>query len=191
MKIEYTPIGVIHSPFTELQGMPIQPSGADGVMGTVEVFQEFHAGLKDLTGFSHIVLLYHFHRSQGFKLHVAPSWILKRKGCLPHEPPNDTIRSGSQSSASTALKAAYLTSRTWTFSTAPHFWTSSRMWLNLMPTRTFGQAGLKKPEGPCRIVNPMIDSDRNANKPIKARGYRVACMGSARPLKKGNSDGEN
>jgi hypothetical protein len=50
---------------------------------------------------------------------------------------------------------------------------------------------LKKPEGPCRIVNPMIDSDRNANKPIKARWYRFTCMGRARPLKKGNRDGEN
>jgi len=72
MKIEYTPIGIIHSPFKEPVGMPIQPTGAAGVEGTVEVFEDFRAGLKDLEGFSHIILLYHFHRSQGFNLHVVP-----------------------------------------------------------------------------------------------------------------------
>ena len=87
MKIEYIPIGVIHSPFTEPQGMPIQPSGAGGVMGTVEVFQEFHAGLKDLEGFSHIVLLYHFHRSQGFKLHVVPFMDSQARGLFATRAP--------------------------------------------------------------------------------------------------------
>jgi tRNA-Thr(GGU) m(6)t(6)A37 methyltransferase TsaA len=72
MKIEFSPIGVIHSPFAELQGMPIQPTGAAGIKGTVEVFKDFQAGLKDLEGFSHLILLYHFHRSRGFKLSVVP-----------------------------------------------------------------------------------------------------------------------
>lgn len=66
------PIGLIHTPFTDLQGMPIQPAGGAGVSGTVEVFDEYQAGLKDLDGFSHIVLLYVFHGSQGFKLQVVP-----------------------------------------------------------------------------------------------------------------------
>ncbi|MGD9342724.1 MAG: tRNA (N6-threonylcarbamoyladenosine(37)-N6)-methyltransferase TrmO [Desulfuromonadales bacterium] len=72
MNVELKPIGVIHSPFHELEGMPIQPAGARGVQGTVEIFQEYRAGLKDLDGFSHIVLLYLFHQSQGFNLHVVP-----------------------------------------------------------------------------------------------------------------------
>jgi tRNA (adenine37-N6)-methyltransferase len=72
MKIEYTPIGIIHSPFNEPEGMPIQPAAASGVKGTVEMFEGFREGLKDLDGFSHIILLYHFHRSQGFKLSVTP-----------------------------------------------------------------------------------------------------------------------
>ena len=66
------PIGIIHTPFRQLEGMPIQPAGAAGVKGTVEVYEEFRAGLKDLSGFSHIILLYIFHRSQGFKLEVVP-----------------------------------------------------------------------------------------------------------------------
>ena len=51
MKIEFAPIGIIHSPFTKPKGMPIQPAAAAGIKGTVEVFEEFHAGLKDLDGF--------------------------------------------------------------------------------------------------------------------------------------------
>lgn len=72
MNIELNPIGIIHTPFTKLEDMPIQPTGAFGVEGTVDVFEEYRAGLKDLDGFSHIILLYHFHRSRGFNLHVVP-----------------------------------------------------------------------------------------------------------------------
>ena len=72
MKIEYRPIGIVHSPFAELKGMPIQPSRAKGIAGTVEVFLEFQEGLKDLNGFSHIILLYHFHMVTGHSLQVVP-----------------------------------------------------------------------------------------------------------------------
>lgn len=70
--IEFNPIGVIHTPFTERAGMPIQPPGASGVEGTVEVAEAYRDGLQDLDGFSHIILLYHFHRSRDFKLRVVP-----------------------------------------------------------------------------------------------------------------------
>jgi tRNA-Thr(GGU) m(6)t(6)A37 methyltransferase TsaA len=66
------PVGVIHTPFKELENMPIQPSGAAGIRGTVELFPEFADGLKDLDGFSHLILLYHFHESRGYKLIVTP-----------------------------------------------------------------------------------------------------------------------
>jgi len=72
MKIEYNSIGVVHSPFKKAEGMPIQPAGAAGVEGTVEVFPEFVEGLKDLEGFSHIYLIYHFHQSNGYSLMVTP-----------------------------------------------------------------------------------------------------------------------
>ena len=71
-EIRYCPIGVIHSPFKQTKGMPIQPAGARGVAGTVEVIPEYGDGLKDLDGFSHIFLLYHFHLSQGYSLMVKP-----------------------------------------------------------------------------------------------------------------------
>ncbi|WP_045220966.1 tRNA (N6-threonylcarbamoyladenosine(37)-N6)-methyltransferase TrmO [Desulfonatronum thioautotrophicum] len=66
------PIGTIHTPFTDLKDMPIQPAGAVGVRGRVEVFEEYRDGLKDLDGFSHVILLYAFHRSEGFNLEVVP-----------------------------------------------------------------------------------------------------------------------
>lgn len=87
MKIAFQPIGVIHTPFTEPQGMPIQPAGAKGVKGTVEIFAEFRAGLKDLEGFSHIILLYHFHRSRGFTLEVVPFMDSEPRGLFATRAP--------------------------------------------------------------------------------------------------------
>jgi len=71
-EINYKPIGVIHSPFKEPKGTPIQPVGAIGVDGKVEVFSEYTGGLKDLEGFSHIILIYHFHLSGRASLIVRP-----------------------------------------------------------------------------------------------------------------------
>jgi tRNA-Thr(GGU) m(6)t(6)A37 methyltransferase TsaA len=70
--ITYKPIGIIHSPFKNVEGAPIQPSGAKGVRGTVEIKKKYVPGLKDLDGFSHIILIYHFHLAKGFKLGVIP-----------------------------------------------------------------------------------------------------------------------
>jgi len=71
-EIKYKPIGVIHSPFKKPEGTPIQPAGASGVDGTVEIFPEYAQGLKDIEGFSHIILLYHFHLSRAGTLLVRP-----------------------------------------------------------------------------------------------------------------------
>ena len=87
MKIEFEPIGIIHSLFRELEGMPIQPPGAVGVKGTVEVFENFRSGLKDLDGFSHIILLYHFHHSHGFNLHVVPFLDSEERGLFATRAP--------------------------------------------------------------------------------------------------------
>lgn len=87
MKIRFAPIGIIHTPFMELEGMPIQPAGAAGIKGTVKVFEDFHPGLKDLDGFSHIILLYHFHRSHGFNLHVVPFMDSELRGLFATRAP--------------------------------------------------------------------------------------------------------
>lgn len=71
-EIIYHPIGIVHSPFKEPKGVPIQSSAAMDIEGSVEIFPEYADGLKDLDGFSHIVLLVHLHLSKGYSLIVVP-----------------------------------------------------------------------------------------------------------------------
>ncbi|MEN6360677.1 MAG: tRNA (N6-threonylcarbamoyladenosine(37)-N6)-methyltransferase TrmO [Smithella sp.] len=70
--ILYRPIGVIHSEHMIAENTPIQPVYAKGCKGYVELCPEFINGLKDLDDFSHIYLIYHFHKSQAVKLIVKP-----------------------------------------------------------------------------------------------------------------------
>ncbi len=70
-EIAYKPIGVIHSPHSPTVTTPRHLNRV-GVEGTVEVFPEFVAGLLDLDGFSHIILLCHLHLSSGYALQVKP-----------------------------------------------------------------------------------------------------------------------
>ena len=70
--ITHIPIGVIHSTFTDPADTPIQGVFADGARGEVEVFQEYAAGLKDIDGFSHLILIYQFHLANGYSLISKP-----------------------------------------------------------------------------------------------------------------------
>ena len=85
--ISYTPIGIIHSPFTELDGMPIQPSAAQGIKGHILINEEFAEGLDDLDGFSHIYLLYHLHLSNSYNLKVVPFLDDKLRGIFSTRAP--------------------------------------------------------------------------------------------------------
>ena len=87
MELNYRPIGMIHSPFKGTEDMPIQPAGALGIRGTIEVLPEFAEGLKDLEGFSHIILLYHFHRVQEAKLVVTPFLDSRPRGVFATRAP--------------------------------------------------------------------------------------------------------
>jgi tRNA (adenine37-N6)-methyltransferase len=66
------PIGVINTPYTEPKGIPIQGTFEKGITGTVNVFQEYQQGLKDLDGFSHAILLYYFNKSKEETLMSKP-----------------------------------------------------------------------------------------------------------------------
>ncbi len=87
MKAGFTPIGVVHSPFPEPVGVPIQPSRAEGVEGTVELLPEFQEGLNDLDGFSHIVLLTWLHRSEGYRLRTVPFLDTEKRGIFATRSP--------------------------------------------------------------------------------------------------------
>jgi tRNA-Thr(GGU) m(6)t(6)A37 methyltransferase TsaA len=83
----FIPIGIIHSPFTEISGMPIQPNGARGIMGTVEIYDEYKEGLMDISGFSHLFLVYAFHRCVSFALAVTPFLDTKPHGVFATRAP--------------------------------------------------------------------------------------------------------
>ena len=71
-EIKYQAIGIIHSEFKEPKGTPIQPRAGEGCEGRIEVFSEFTEGLKDIDGFSHLILVYHFHLLKESSLIVKP-----------------------------------------------------------------------------------------------------------------------
>jgi tRNA-Thr(GGU) m(6)t(6)A37 methyltransferase TsaA len=52
--------------------MPIQTANARGTRGTIEIDNAYIEGLADLAGFSHVILLYHFHCITKFTLKPVP-----------------------------------------------------------------------------------------------------------------------
>jgi len=80
------PIGVIHSPYHAGQA-PRQGAECQEIC-QVEVFEQFEAGLKDIERFSHIILIYWFHKSTGYSLIVTPSWDTKPHGLFTSRSPN-------------------------------------------------------------------------------------------------------
>lgn len=70
--VTFTPIGLVRSPFARVEDMPIQPAGAREVLGTAELLPEYAPALADLAGFSHLILLYCFHRAKPYSPTVTP-----------------------------------------------------------------------------------------------------------------------
>ncbi len=66
------PIGVIRTPYETAGNIPIQGALFPDTKGTVEVYGEYAEGLADVNGFSHLILLYLFDRSDGYKLKARP-----------------------------------------------------------------------------------------------------------------------
>lgn len=83
------PIGVIHSPFTEIEHTPIQAARSQAI-GLVEVYPEFAGGLQDIEDLSHIHLFYVFHQASGYELQVRPFLDDREHGIFatrhPHRP---------------------------------------------------------------------------------------------------------
>lgn len=85
--INYTPIGIIHTPYKNLQDMPIQPSGAQNIRGKLILEPEYIGGLADLEGFSHIYLIYHFHKVTDQQMTVIPFLDSKPHGVFATRAP--------------------------------------------------------------------------------------------------------
>jgi len=71
-EIKLKPIGIIHTSYKEPKGIPIQGKFEKGIIGQAELFPEYQNGLKDIEGFSHIILIYYFDRSKDEKLISRP-----------------------------------------------------------------------------------------------------------------------
>ncbi len=87
-------IGIIKTPFTELAGMPIQPTGAQGIKGEIEIFGKYAEGLADIEGFSHIMLFYHLHECKGYSLKVTPFLDNSEHGIFATRSPKRPCRLG-------------------------------------------------------------------------------------------------
>ena len=85
--ITLRPIGIIHSPHTHPDATPVQPIYAEQVSGRAEIYPEFSAGLCDLEGFSHIYLLYQFHRAGSARLSVKPFLDTRERGVFATRAP--------------------------------------------------------------------------------------------------------
>ena len=69
--MQVTPIGIIRTPFKCKKDTPIQPFRSKAI-GRIEVHKKYKDGLSDIEGFSHLILIYRFHKSRGHRLKVKP-----------------------------------------------------------------------------------------------------------------------
>lgn len=87
--LELKPIGIIHSPYKNTGETPYQGYKSEEI-SQIEVFKEFEEGLKDIGGFSHIIIIYWLHKSQGYHLLVKTPWDAILHGLFttrsPHRP---------------------------------------------------------------------------------------------------------
>lgn len=94
MDIKLRPIGLVHSPFKQKADIQQKkyrgPEGFDPIRGELEIFPEFAPGLDSTEGFSHLIVLFAFHRSGEGKLSVFPPFETREKGVFatrsPHRP---------------------------------------------------------------------------------------------------------
>jgi tRNA-Thr(GGU) m(6)t(6)A37 methyltransferase TsaA len=66
------PIGVVKSPYTRTKDIPKGPGARHDADGALEILPEFEIGLTDIEGFSHLFVLWVFHRAEGFDLLGTP-----------------------------------------------------------------------------------------------------------------------
>lgn len=87
-QIKFIQIGTIHSPFKVPRGTSIQSVAATEIKGTVEIFPQFAEGMQDMDGFSHVILIYHFHLVKETSLKVVPFMDDQMHGIFSTRAPN-------------------------------------------------------------------------------------------------------
>lgn len=87
-RIVYKPIGIIHSPFKEVSGIPQQPEMGQDIEGYIEVFPEYAEGLDQIEKFTHLTLVYHLHQSKGYELKIKRPSEGQLRGVFSTRSPN-------------------------------------------------------------------------------------------------------
>lgn len=84
------PIGIIRSPYKQNKDIPIQGIFKPDVEAWIELKDNFVNGLKNLSGFSHAIILYYFHKSQREDIESRPFLEQDKHGIFairsPHRP---------------------------------------------------------------------------------------------------------
>ena len=66
------PIGYVKSPYTRTKEIPKGPGAKHDALGVLEIKPEFEIGLTDIEGFSHLFVIWLFHRADRFELIGIP-----------------------------------------------------------------------------------------------------------------------
>jgi tRNA-Thr(GGU) m(6)t(6)A37 methyltransferase TsaA len=69
---QMTPIGTARTPFVETKQIPKGPDAKHDAEGVIEIVPELEPGLLDIEGFSHLYVIWMFHRADGFDLVGTP-----------------------------------------------------------------------------------------------------------------------
>jgi tRNA-Thr(GGU) m(6)t(6)A37 methyltransferase TsaA len=72
MDVTMMPIGTMRTPFSAAGEIPKGPDAKHDAEGIIEIDPPFEAGLQDIEGFSHLYVLWHFHRTDGYDLAAYP-----------------------------------------------------------------------------------------------------------------------
>jgi formylmethanofuran dehydrogenase subunit E len=78
-------VGIIHSPYKDRKESP--PKGREEICW-IEVFEQYAEGLKDIDGFSHLILLYWFHQRNDYSLLVKTPWSPELHGLFSTRSPD-------------------------------------------------------------------------------------------------------
>ena len=65
-------VGCVRSPFADVAEIPKGLGAQHDAEGVLEILPEYEAGLTDIEGFSHLIVLWVFDRSAGFDLVSTP-----------------------------------------------------------------------------------------------------------------------
>ncbi len=88
--IKIEPIGIIHSSYKNIEDIPGQGYKRENIEAIIEIDEKYRSGMKDVEGFSHLIVLFYFHKSMKTHMRGHPSWEDTEHGVFairsPHRP---------------------------------------------------------------------------------------------------------